>query len=62
MKKQKFTLVYEFSDGSGVALFNSESGAVMGIRHTENELLERNKKVSGLLLDDLVKQGFLEDA
>jgi hypothetical protein len=62
MQKSETTFIHEFCDGSGVALFNAESGAVMGVRHSQNELLSKGENVSESLLNDLKKQGFLEES
>jgi hypothetical protein len=62
MQKSETTFIHEFSDGSGVALFNAESGAVMGVRHSQNDLLSKGENVSESLLNDLIKQGFLEES
>jgi hypothetical protein len=62
MQKSETTLIHEFGDGSGAALFNAESGAVMGVRHSINDLLSKGEKVSESLLNDLKKQGFLEES
>lgn len=62
MQKSETTFIYEFSDGSGVALFNAESGAVMGVRHSIDELLLRGEGVSESLFNDLKKQGFLKES
>lgn len=62
MQKSETTFIHEFGDGSGVALFNTESGAVMGVRHSKNDLLMKGEDVSESLLNDLKKQGFLEES
>ncbi|WP_339722165.1 hypothetical protein [uncultured Paraglaciecola sp.] len=62
MQKSKTTFLHEFSDDSGVALFNAESGAVIGVRHSINDLLLTSENVSESLLNDLIKQGFLEES
>ena len=62
MQKSESTFIHEFGDGSGVALFNAESGAVMGVRHSINDLLSKGENVSESLLNDLKKQGFLEES
>jgi hypothetical protein len=62
MQKSETTCIHEFGDGSGVALFNAESGAVIGLRHSINDLLLKGEDVCGSLLNDLKKQGFLEES
>ncbi|EWH11122.1 hypothetical protein DS2_04675 [Catenovulum agarivorans DS-2] len=53
-------LFNEFSDGSGVVLFNPTNGAVIGIRYSIEQLVPQNKDVPESLINDLIKQGFLQ--
>ena len=55
------TLLHEFSDGSGTVLFNKESGAVIGVRF-QRDCLSSGSKVDTSLLNQLKKQGFLEES